>query len=284
MNINEFLQEVRSKDVVPSDFELRYGKFRKYQDIVVEIMREFHRICEKNSIEYQMAYGSLIGAVRDEGQIPWDYDADVFVPCVLRTRLIEVLKGELNSKYYIDCPETNDKCPHFIMRIAPIGYSSAAVHLDVFFIAGLPQDAKLAQKHIKRIQLLSEIRYYRYMRMEYHGRLHSYLKFLIYKAIYTLYPIRGNMEEYLALCVKYPTYNSNKCLNAKRSIGVNVLDSECLRETMLIKTSLGELRIPVQYDKILQSCYGNYKQIPSLDSRIKEVYRSLEHIECYESK
>lgn len=61
----------------------------------MDTLIEFHRVCEKSNIEYELAYGSLLGAIRDNGQIPWDYDIDVFVAFKDKERLIETLKKNL---------------------------------------------------------------------------------------------------------------------------------------------------------------------------------------------
>ena len=80
MKSNEFLEEVLRSDICPDDFEKIYSEFQDYQQMAIDALNEFHRICEKNKITYQLAYGSLLGAIRDGGQIPWDYDVDVIVP------------------------------------------------------------------------------------------------------------------------------------------------------------------------------------------------------------
>ena len=48
---------------------------------------------------YQLAYGSLLGAIRDGGQITWDYDIDVFIPYEERGQLIEALNRDLKSEF-----------------------------------------------------------------------------------------------------------------------------------------------------------------------------------------
>ena len=47
--------------------------------ILLNITKEFHRICKKYDIPYYLAYGSMLGAKRHQGFIPWDDDMDVSV-------------------------------------------------------------------------------------------------------------------------------------------------------------------------------------------------------------
>ena len=92
MTSEEFLKEVLSSPQCPDNFEEIYKEFQKYQKVTMDTLIEFHRVCEKSNIEYELAYGSLLGAIRDNGQIPWDYDIDVFVAFKDKARLIETLK------------------------------------------------------------------------------------------------------------------------------------------------------------------------------------------------
>ncbi len=93
MDSSQFVNEVLNSDICPEGFEAIYEGFQTYQSDVLKVLKEFHRVCEKNGVTYQLAFGSLLGAIRDGGQIPWDYDIDVIVPFEE--------KGKLMTKEYV---------------------------------------------------------------------------------------------------------------------------------------------------------------------------------------
>ena len=92
-------------------------ELKKLQNIEFEILLEFDRICKKHNIMYQLFAGTLLGAIRHRGFIPWDDDIDV---CLLRKDynvFIDVCRTELDSKYFLQTYET-DK--HSIWQFAKI--------------------------------------------------------------------------------------------------------------------------------------------------------------------
>ena len=73
---------------------------RKLQLIELELLVEFDRICRKNNIRYTLTGGTLLGAVRHGGFIPWDDDADVSMLRQEYEKFKKACEIELNKKYY----------------------------------------------------------------------------------------------------------------------------------------------------------------------------------------
>ena len=76
---------------------------QEVQAINLEMMEEIHLFCVRNNIRYSLAYGSLIGAVRHEGFIPWDDDIDIMMPrpdFEVFSRSFQSQKGFILSSVY----------------------------------------------------------------------------------------------------------------------------------------------------------------------------------------
>ena len=67
--------------------------------IMVEILAYFDKVCRQNNINYSLIGGSLIGAIRHQGIIPWDDDIDVILSRDNYLKIIEILEKDDDARF-----------------------------------------------------------------------------------------------------------------------------------------------------------------------------------------
>ena len=77
---------------------MRELKLEEIQGILLDIMTDIDSFCRENNIRYIISSGTLLGAVRHKGFIPWDDDADMFMPREDFDRFVKIYKGR---KYHL---------------------------------------------------------------------------------------------------------------------------------------------------------------------------------------
>jgi lipopolysaccharide cholinephosphotransferase len=91
----------RSSYIKKSELRLTKEQLRKLQLTQLELLIEVDRICRKYNIKYSLACGTLLGAVRHNGFIPWDDDIDVWMMRKEYEKFCRACKRELSSKYFL---------------------------------------------------------------------------------------------------------------------------------------------------------------------------------------
>lgn len=113
---------------MPSEQELSNYKevsLREAQLIMLQILQEIDRICKKHRIRYWLDGGTLLGAVRHQGFIPWDDDLDIAMLREDYERFLQIAPGELVKPYFLQT-EMNDPFPG-------ASYMSKVLYTDSFY-------------------------------------------------------------------------------------------------------------------------------------------------------
>lgn len=74
---------------------------KEIQKRIFAIAKDFHKIMSQNKIPYYMLGGTMLGAIRHKGFIPWDDDMDFGIPRTHYTEALDILKKELPKKFHI---------------------------------------------------------------------------------------------------------------------------------------------------------------------------------------
>ena len=266
--------------------ELTPKQFKKMQSTELDLLIEFDRVCRENDIKYILDGGTLLGAVRHKGFIPWDDDADVGMLRKDYKKFIEVSK-ELNPNIcYFQCHEndpeylwgygklrrTNTEC---VRGGQEKGTWRTGIFIDVFPYDDIPSGfmKQLGQDiccFILRKTLYSHVGKYK----------GNGIKKTIYE-ILSKVPVEM-VYNYMAKCIARNSDNSSgnvrvlmfpleKRQRKGRKWGHK---KEWFLQRITTTFEGREFYIPKNYDGYLSRYYGNYMVLPPEEKRLKKSYYS----------
>ena len=245
------------------------------KDIELGVMDYIHNICQKKGINYSLAYGSLLGAVRHKGFIPWDDDVDIALKRDEYDSLYQAILEDNDSVYKVVSWENDSRYPYPFYRV----YDSRTVY-----------DNNYIQNDIELGICVDVFPFDNYKDINKEvTKLDMYRRL----SVYTLYGIRNkeagikNIIRYVLLVVfRLTSVKSwNRKLNAYSTIDSNSefidylmeskkystkIDAKALDEVVECKFEDRMYNIPKEYDHILTTIYGdNYMEIPPVEKRIQ---------------
>ena len=88
---------ITRKEIIMADYDP--AVLRRLQLTILDILKDIDSICKENNIEYYIAYGTALGAVRHGGFIPWDDDIDICMTREAYDRFLEVMPNAMPEKY-----------------------------------------------------------------------------------------------------------------------------------------------------------------------------------------
>lgn len=131
------------------------SELRKLQLTILDIIKLFAQICEKHHLRYFMVGGTMLGAIRHKGFIPWDDDVDMGMPRPDYEKFLKIVKKELPQGYSFLNYKSNKEYKRYFSRIVNNNveiYNASNTKeivenawLDIFPYDGMPK-SKLGQK------------------------------------------------------------------------------------------------------------------------------------------
>ena len=257
----------------------------KLQDTQIGILRKIDQICRENRFIYYIIGGTLLGAVRHGGFIPWDPDIDIAMPREDYDKIIEYFDSHDTDLFCQSIKsEPNHGSPHIIIKQkgTHIIYKKPktkykvkydGVYLDIFPLDKAPMNTNLQKKHAKKI---------------------LFLKRLIFSKVGTIYaesPVAVKIEKQIMHLLMMPfsfKYLQNKLdkemrkYNGEESQYLVSMASHYSYEKQLMQSHIYGIPKKIKFEKFefmcpenpheyLKQLYGDYMKLPPKEQRYQSI-------------
>ena len=231
----------------------------------LSILEEIDRICQKHQIGYWLDGGTLLGAVRHGGFIPWDDDIDIAMRQEDLDRFISIAPSELREGLFLQTPQNEPQSKEPIVKVRDLNsfYVEGAdnfaadyqkgLYVDIFPMINYPT---LPKKLVKRVTL-GISRSYSILHKAHYYSLRSFAEFFWFGAKYLLN--RGLWTLFCAVRRPKNVYLSNILINNGYGI-MHRQDSVFPLGTITFEGKT--FSAPCNPDAYLSDLYRNYMEIP----------------------
>ena len=255
------------------------------QKIEIDILKYFKQLCEEHHLRYYLAYGTLLGAVRHQGFIPWDDDMDVMMPREDYNRLVEIMKEDIHPYYKLisidTCPEFTAPLPkiidartRLIQKYDFIERTELGVYVDIFILDGASNDYNAA---IKKYQDGFKI-YKKWRRAD--AKLFKPGKSKVYGILrwvrnipYKIHGITRYLHDMDNFNCQYSFYKSKYVVSFNSGVEdaeMSVYEKEMFGEDCKLKFENEDFCIPEDYDTVLKMTNGNYMEFPPESKQVSD--------------
>lgn len=246
------------------------------KQVQLEILADVHQFCQKRNIRYSLAFGSLLGAVRHKGYIPWDDDIDIMMP---RSDYENFLKWYGNERYQVANSDTMDS--YFLPYAKvydtrtwveefmeyPMEYG---VNIDVFPLDNLPDSDDELKSFLQHKQLwncLFELK--RIKTTPQRLLLKNSILVLAHMLLYpvSIYSISKRMRKLSEKYADIPTRRIGIVAPSDNNIR-EIWDRRVFDEYTLLPFEGINVQVMKNYHQFLTAAYGDYKQLPPKEKRV----------------
>lgn len=254
--------------------EISAEQLRQLQLIQTDILVEFDRVCRENNIRYILDAGTLLGAIRHKGFIPWDDDIDVRMLRSDYEKFREIADDKLSGGVYFQ-DHINDKYYPWIYSKVRLEGTKAVrlgqekipmkdgIFIDIFPCDGVPEDAREFKTKCRTAHMCRRILYART------ARFMCSNPFLWIKwNVMNLIPKSFVYAQIDKLAAKYTEYNCSKvgCLGWHAPKDVNGFDIRWFTELTEVEFEGRKFLAPKDYDGFLRFSFGDDYMTPPPES------------------
>lgn len=251
----------------------------RVKEIELNILKEVHDFCTEFGLNYVLAYGTLIGAIRHDGFIPWDDDIDIWMPRKDYDTFEKLFPDWGKKRHlYLAGPNSKDHyLPRHMMKVCDDrtvlietkykDYQSMGLFIDIFPVDNAPDNK------VKRLVWSKYVRTYKYRALAKNIDRNSqvYKRFKLKKKVFTIVASQGNIRTIVKHFVDKAGLYKNNITRYATVFYVQIpliYEWDDIFPAQLHKFEKYSFFVPKEYDKILSRIYGDYMKLPPKEKQI----------------
>lgn len=244
--------------------------------IELDMMKEIHAFCLTHTITYSLGYGTLLGAVRHNGFIPWDDDIDLIMPRPDYDRFIQFFQSEhykvvssLDPAYSYPYAKVYDSRTYLQEDLRHC-YPDMGVFIDIFPVDGLPPHKRQQLRLYKRQKFLYKL----HMSMKYYlskeWSLPKNLLLLLSRGIAIFFPVRKVVKALERNYLLFPYETSPEGAVLVGEVELVPISQSSFEQPVLLQFEDASFYAISDFESNLTALYGDYLKLPPPEQRASE--------------
>lgn len=266
------------------------SEMKKVWAVELDLLYVFQQFCSEHNLKWFMAYGSLIGAVRHKGFIPWDNDIDVMMPRDDFDKFCELAPKHFKHPYFLQTPITEHgnyyKSYAKLCNSETTGCSelewrqgiNGGIFIDIFVLDNIPSSCFLIKLFQFRINYITH--YTRFLSP--YPRKYKGLSFVKHAFWFFSWKLFGSFKGDFIFstvnnyCRRNNRYNGKYCSFVASGIKQKeIWEKDWWGMSEMVSFEFLSVPVPKNYSPILKSQYGDYMVLPSIEERDTHSYLSI---------
>lgn len=255
-------------------------KLKKIWAVEIDLYQKFAEVCDKYDIKYFAWAGTLLGAKRHNGFIPWDDDFDIGLLRDDYEKLIKIAPKEFKYPYFLQNMYSDKKyfCAYSRFRnsettgaIVDTNTSdyNNGIYIDIFVLDGMPEGENELKKWYKQREHVSFLINHYESSFKYSHGIKKSLHYVIKVFVKMFFSYDRLCKKYNKVIKKYNNKSNNVSLmtHSYDFIHKYYCSKDALDKVISVPFEYTTIKIPENFEEPLKNMYGNYLEFPPVSKR-----------------